>query len=258
MSGRNVRIVQGTADEYRREGENVGEGTYRRGMRCRVRRRDAPSQGDFLTMERGIDRTDRSSRGVDSDRRGVSRRALLGGLASLVMSGRAVAAGDDPADPVMALVALIRQRLDLMEEVARSKWNLGIPVEDSSREQSLIDSVDALARGRGVDPALAATFFRAQIEAAKLVQSARISLWAAMHAGTFAAAADLRTEIRPKLDRLTADLLSALAAAAPTLKRADADRIIAAAHGPDTTMSMAMIRAVQPLLELCGVRPDPG
>jgi chorismate mutase len=182
----------------------------------------------------------------------ISRRFVLACAGALVVTG----SGGPLAgmDPLMALIGLMRQRLDLMVEVARSKWNTGSSVEDLARERSLAENVAGLAPRYGLNPQLAATFFRAQIEAAKLVESALIARWTLAHTGTFAEAADQLTGIRQKIDRLTAELLAALAAVAPTLKRDDAERIVEAGRLPDEVMALAMMRAVQPLLELCGVK----
>ena len=183
----------------------------------------------------------------------VSRRLLLAGAAALVLT-RSAAAALAGKDPLMTLVGLMRQRLDLIVEVARSKWNTGSSVEDLAREKSLADDVAGRAPRYGLNPQLAATFFRAQIEAAKLVESALIARWTLAHAQAFADAADQHAIIRPKIDRLTEELLAALAAVAPALKRDDAERIVEATRLPDEVMALAMTRALQPLLELCGVR----
>jgi chorismate mutase len=184
----------------------------------------------------------------------LSRRLLLAGAAALVVARSAAAASLTGTDPLMGLVTLMRQRLDLMVDVARSKWNTGSSVEDLAREKGLADDVAGLAPRHGLNPQLAATFFRAQIEAAKLVESALIARWTLAHAKAFADAPDQRAVIRPKIDRLTEELLAALAAVAPALKRDDADRIVEAARLPDEVMALAMTRALQPLLELCGVK----
>jgi chorismate mutase len=191
------------------------------------------------------------ARGLDP---AVSRRALLACAGALVLARSAAAAPLAGIDPLMTLVGLMHQRLDLIVEVARSKWNTGSSVEDLAREQSLADDVAGLAPRYGLDPQLAAKFFRAQIEAAKLVESALIARWTLTHAEAFADAADQRAALRPKIDRLTAQLLAALAAVAPALKRDDAERIVEAGRLPDEVMTLAMMRALQPLLELCGVK----
>jgi chorismate mutase len=183
----------------------------------------------------------------------VSRRVLLACGGALVVARVAAAAPRAGIDALTSLIGLMRQRLELMVEVARNKWNTGSPVEDLAREQSLADDVAALAPRYGLNPQLAATFFRAQIEAAKLVESALIAQWTLAHAGVFADAADPRAVLRPKIDRLTAELLAALAAVAPALTRHDAERIVEAGQLPDEVMRLAMTRALEPLLELCGI-----
>jgi chorismate mutase len=188
----------------------------------------------------------------------ASRRALLGALAASALP-RGVAADD----PLGVLIGLVGERLALMRAVAESKWNSGASVEDQAREDGLVAGVVALAPTYGLDPGQAAAFFRAQIEAAKCVESALIARWAAARAGPFGAAADLQATIRPRLDRLTPALLAALAEAVPAVKRDGADRIAAASRLDDPVMAVAMARALQPLLELAGARagafrPAPG
>jgi hypothetical protein len=53
--------------------------------------------------------------------------------------------------------------------------------------------------------------FRAQIEASKTVQRALVRRWQAEGAGRFDDAPDLARTIRPELDRLTTQLLRAMA-----------------------------------------------
>nr|WP_294553922.1 gamma subclass chorismate mutase AroQ [uncultured Rhodopila sp.] len=179
----------------------------------------------------------------------VARRALLG---SIVAS--ALRRGAEADDTLAVLIALVGERLRLMQAVAESKWNSGAPVEDEAREARLIAGVVALAPSYGLDPRQAAAFFRAQIEAAKCVESALIARWAAARAAPFAAPADLQTAIRPQLDRLTPALLAALAAAMPQVRQGGAEQIAAASRLDDPMMAVAVARALQPLLELAGAR----
>ncbi len=179
----------------------------------------------------------------------VSRRALLGGIVASAL-GR-----DAEADDKLAvLIGLVEGRLRLMRAVAESKWNSGAPVEDEAREERLIAGSVALAPSYGLDPRQTAAFFRAQIEAAKCVESALIARWAAARAAPFEAPADLQTVIRPQLDRLTPALLEAVAAAMPELQRGGAEQIAAASRLDDPVMAVAVARALQPLLELAGAR----
>ena len=79
----------------------------------------------------------------------VSRRLLLAGAAALMLTRSAAAAPLAGEDPLMTLVGLMRQRLDLIVAVARSKWNTGSSVEDLAREKSLADDVAGWHRAMG-------------------------------------------------------------------------------------------------------------
>lgn len=183
----------------------------------------------------------------------LSRRTLIGSIAVLALCRRATAASGE-GDQLADLVRLMRARLDLIVEVSKSKWNTGTAVEDLAREKQLLDAVTAAAPSHGLDPMLATTFFRAQIEAAKLVESALIAQWTLAHAPPFTDVPDQKTFIRPQIDRLTGQLLEAVAVVRPNLKREEAERVAAASRLEDATMRLAMTRALQPLLELCGAK----
>jgi len=106
---------------------------------------------------------------------------------------------------------LVDQRLALMVDVARHKWNAKAAIEDLPREAQIIAGLTRQAAEAGVRPELAETFFRAQIEAAKTLQREYFARWEKEGAGAFADVPDLARDIRPKLDALTPKLLKALA-----------------------------------------------
>ena len=110
------------------------------------------------------------------------------------------------------LLALIDERLSLMPEVARYKWNSGGAIEDLPREQALLQSVREQAVQRGLDADAVTQFFAAQIEASKVVQRELFAAWQGAGQGKFAQVVDLATQIRPRLDQLSPSLLDALAA----------------------------------------------
>src|SRR5947207_12817970 len=95
-------------------------------------------------------------------------------LVALLASGCATSASFTAADTasVDRLLGLIKERLDVAPEVARTKWNTKAPIEDLPREQQIIDGVAKRATEYGLDAKVAAAFFRAQIEASKCVQNA--------------------------------------------------------------------------------------
>jgi chorismate mutase len=136
------------------------------------------------------------------------------------------ASGCRPADvPVSArhdlagidrLLHLMEQRLTVMHEVARSKWNTGKPITDPQRERELLQSVAELGRNKGLDPELVRSFFAAQMEAARLVQRADFDRWEAKRQEPFADPTSLQV-LRQQIDTLNSELIDALAEVRPRL-----------------------------------------
>lgn len=118
--------------------------------------------------------------------------------------------GADASTAEAALVAAITDRLVLAEDVARTKWNSGAPIEDLEREAQAIAAIEAAAPAAGVDPAVAAAALRGQIEASKSVQRALHAEWTAQGLPPFPEVRDLQ-DIRAELDQATASMLAALA-----------------------------------------------
>ncbi len=136
------------------------------------------------------------------------------------------ASGCRPADVPVAprrdladldrLLRLMEQRLALMHDVARWKWNAGKPITDSKREGELLQSVVESGRGKGLDPDLVRSFFAAQMEAARLVQQADFDRWKAREQEPFAGTTSLAV-LRQRIDTLNRALIDALAAVRPWL-----------------------------------------
>ena len=116
-----------------------------------------------------------------------------------------------------ALLELMRERLLVMHDVARWKWNARQPIADPKRERELLDELASRAAEHGLSPDEVRRFMRAQIEAGKLVQQADWQRWEAEGQKDFKDAPDLKTELRPKIDRLSEQLLAAFAAVLPQL-----------------------------------------
>ena len=138
-------------------------------------------------------------------------------LVAILTSGCATAASFTAVDTgtVDRLLGLMKERLDAAPEVARTKWNTKAPIEDLPRDQQIIDGVAKAATEYGLDPHVASTFFRGQIEASKAIQRALHAEWIAKRQPPFAEVADLGKDIRPVLDRLTPAMMRALAEALP-------------------------------------------
>src|SRR4051794_35298338 len=89
------------------------------------------------------------------------------------------------------LLGLMRQRLDVMHDVARYKWAKSATVEDPEREAALLRDVADKGVSLGLDPETTRAFFRGQIEAAKIVQRADFRRWEADGRGPYGEAPDL-------------------------------------------------------------------
>lgn len=177
-------------------------------------------------------------------------------IAAWLACGCATTASLTAADTasVDRLLGLIKERLDVAPEVARTKWNTKAPIEDLPREKQIIDGVARGAAEYGLDPRVAGAFFTGQIEASKVVQSTLHAEWKAKGQPPFAKVADLGKDIRPVLDRLTPAMMSALAEALPVLRQPGGRQLLqtrtkivfAEAPGGDPAVREAMA----PLLEL--------
>src|SRR5690348_13253172 len=102
------------------------------------------------------------------------KEALCAAL--IALAAQTAHAGDDK-HLLRPLVESSAQRLAIGDEVALSKWDSGASVEDVAREEAVISN--AVEQGQRAN--LAATdvtrFFRAQIEANKLVQYTALATW---------------------------------------------------------------------------------
>jgi chorismate mutase-like protein len=151
---------------------------------------------------------------------------------------------------IESLRALIDARLLLAPDVAQYKWNHHLPVEDAPREAQVIAALGHRAGELGVPPAWAEAFFRAQIEASKIAQNELFQGWDVFKRGEFPDAPDLATVTRPKLDRLTDQLLSALAENWPVLgdpkRRDDVLRAMRPMQSEDIS-AKAVAEAIAPL-----------
>jgi len=112
---------------------------------------------------------------------------------------------------IESLRTLIDARLLLASDVAQYKWNHHLPIEDAAREAQVIEALGKRADALGVPQPWAQAFFRAQIEASKTAQTELFQGWDVFRRGEFAGAPDLATVTRPKLDKLTDELLHAIA-----------------------------------------------
>ncbi|MCE8028171.1 gamma subclass chorismate mutase AroQ [Halomonas daqingensis] len=118
---------------------------------------------------------------------------------------------DEDKAAIDRMLVLIDERLDVAPLVAQSKWNSGAPIEAPEREAQILDQVAEDAEAAGVDDAFARRFFDKQFEASKQIQRRLHHQWLQEGRSPFADPPDLAEEVRPVLDRLTPQLIEALA-----------------------------------------------
>jgi cyclohexadienyl dehydratase len=157
-------------------------------------------------------------------RGGSLLRGMAGALAaSLALAGAPVRADEvadgppllDDAALIGQVLALADERLALMPAVAAAKWPRHLPLADPAREQAVIADAAGRATALGLAPEAVAGYFRVQIALAVRAQQRLYERWAAAGFDAAANAPDLAADLRPRLDRLTADTLRALYLFAP-------------------------------------------
>jgi chorismate mutase len=114
------------------------------------------------------------------------------------------------ADAIDDLAGAIEARLLLMPDVARHKWNHGLPVADPEREAALLEQIALRAVVLSIDPPCARAALEAQLAASRAWQSQLVERWRARARGPFKDVPDLATALRPAIDASTDRLLDAL------------------------------------------------
>lgn len=116
-----------------------------------------------------------------------------------------------------AIVAAAVARLNVMPEVAYTKYRLGLPVEDLVRERQAEDAFAEAAVKRGIDDALARKVIRDQIVASKMVQGTLFDEWKLSPPPTrdYQELSTLRVAIDSATGSLLDGLANALAAGIP-------------------------------------------
>jgi len=161
-----------------------------------------------------------------------SRRYIIALMLTAPLEA-ALAAPDQPAQPatqettgdaqkINHLLVLIDQRLSIADDVAKAKWNAGMIVDDPEREKQQLASISAKATAMGVtNIALVDVFFQNQFEASKIIQTRSIMHWHSVYPADFKFkdAPDLMDDVRPKLDKLTPELIAALQEVQPLLSQ---------------------------------------
>jgi cyclohexadienyl dehydratase len=149
------------------------------------------------------------------------RGFLLTLLASVLLAPATQAATfNDAGADVREVVELISQRLALMRPVAAWKQAHGLPIEDSAREQRVLDATVERATSLGIDAVAARDLFALQIRLARQVQQQLIETQETLTTQR-EPLRDRDKDLRPALDRIGAQMLRAIYIAAAQFERPD-------------------------------------
>jgi chorismate mutase len=113
-------------------------------------------------------------------------------------------------DQLQPLVETSARRLVIAEQVALAKWDSGAAVEDAPRETQVIMGAVKDGASRGLDPTSVSSFFKAQIEANKMVQYSLLADWHRSGKAPAHAPINLVATIRPELDKVQTALIAEL------------------------------------------------
>jgi chorismate mutase len=136
------------------------------------------------------------------------RERFLTLFALLIWGMRTANAETD--NPLRPLVEASAQRLQIAEKVALAKWYSGARVEDASREGEVIQKAVKDSESTDLESTQVEEFFKAQIEANKLIQYSLLAEWQREGRGPEHTRADLVKEIRPQLDEIEKRLIQEL------------------------------------------------
>lgn len=127
-----------------------------------------------------------------------------------VVGSLGIAKAQTAVEQLQPLIETSAQRLSLAKEVALAKWDSGAKVEDIAREAHVIQGALKASESAGLDQQATETFFRAQIEANKIVQYSLLADWQRAGKAPAHPHIDLVATVRPELDRIQASLISEL------------------------------------------------
>lgn len=132
-------------------------------------------------------------------------------LVAFAISGIDIVRAQNAVDKLQPLVEMSARRLALAEQVALAKWDSHTSVEDPPREEQVIMSAIKEGESRGLGGPFMSKFFRAQIEANKVVQYSLLANWYRAGRAPGHAPVNLSKTIRPELDQLQTALIASLA-----------------------------------------------
>ena len=120
--------------------------------------------------------------------------------------GYLIESNSQPKHNYRPIEIIILDRLNLMPEVAKIKWNKKLPIEDLERERTLIRNlIEDVPKQH---QSHMKKTIRAQIRASKLIQKELFELWSSEGYEYFEKTRNLENDLRPKITSLTNELIA--------------------------------------------------
>jgi chorismate mutase len=141
----------------------------------------------------------------------IAIKIKAAGLIAFTIIGTGAARAQTATDRLQPLVETSAHRLIIAQQVALAKWDSGAAVEDLPREAQVITGAVRAGVSRGLDPTSVSSFFKAQIEANKVIQYSLLGDWRRAGKAPAHSPIDLAATVRPELDHVQAALIAALA-----------------------------------------------
>lgn len=129
--------------------------------------------------------------------------------------------GPEAAAQQDALVNLVVQRLALAQDVAAAKYRTGASIDDSAREERLLQSAARTLNVVGSGQQIGMLFLRDQFESSKVIQRSLHHRWRLHPEEVPATNLDLAAEIRPRLDCITTRMIQLLKCGIPRIEAED-------------------------------------
>jgi chorismate mutase len=152
---------------------------------------------------------------------------------------------ENAVDKLQPLVETSARRLELATQVAFAKWDSGAPVEDDTREAQVIEAAVSQGVAKGLDQTFVSRFFKAQIEANKLIQYSLLADWHRIGASPAHKPVDLALAIRPELDQIQRTLVSELVDTVAIRESAGCESTTAQAVGKYLAAHQQNVRSLQ-------------
>lgn len=140
------------------------------------------------------------------------RFVIIAAVVAVAVGGAGEASAAPSVGPLGPLTDLAVRRILLGDKVAAAKFGTSQPIDDPAREQQVLEQVAAQSTALGLPPETSVRFFRAQIEANKVVQRGLFRYWTKHPDKQPSTRPDLAKEVRPQLDQITAEILRQLQA----------------------------------------------